>query len=160
MAVLSRCCVVWNVRDGTLYIGIICIISRVLAAIACVAVIASYYKEPSRHVERVDKLTFIKLLLPDNVFVVIFSALLVIGLLKNRRYYLIPWIIWMSASCIILIILWIIRSIIAIKDKETEDLTFLLAAVVIFGLQAYFILCVVSHYQNMKLSNRRRSVVM
>ncbi|KAH6921374.1 hypothetical protein HPB50_027647 [Hyalomma asiaticum] len=37
--------------------------------------------------------------------------------LCNRRYYLIPWIVWVSASCIILIILWCLRAIIAIKDQ-------------------------------------------
>ncbi|KAL3186368.1 hypothetical protein MRX96_028086 [Rhipicephalus microplus] len=37
--------------------------------------------------------------------------------ITNRRYYLIPWIVWVSASCIILIILWCLRAIIAIKDQ-------------------------------------------
>ncbi|CAN7986947.1 unnamed protein product, partial [Ixodes pacificus] len=105
------------------------------------------------------KLTSLKLLLPDNILVIVLSGFLVIGLLKKRRYYLIPWIVWLSASCIILIILWSLRAIIAVKDQVISDIALLAAALGIFGLQVYFILVVVSHYQNMKNSPNQISVV-
>ncbi|XP_075747175.1 uncharacterized protein LOC119167773 isoform X1 [Rhipicephalus microplus] len=119
MAILSRCCFVCSVRDGTLIIGITCIVCRVLASIACVVLLASYAQENNAEQGGTVRynLTSLKLLLPDNLLVMLFSGLLVIGLVKNRRYYLIPWIVWVSASCIILIILWCLRAIIAIKDQ-------------------------------------------
>ncbi|XP_077508186.1 uncharacterized protein LOC144119452 isoform X4 [Amblyomma americanum] len=143
MAIVSRCCFVCSVRDGTLLIGITCIICRVLATVACVVLLASYGQESGSEQGGTARynLTSLKLLMPDNLLVVLFSGFLVIGLVKNRRYYLIPWIVWVSASCIILIILWCLRAIIAIKD------------------QVYFILVVLSHYQNMKNSSRQVSVV-
>ncbi|XP_075543128.1 uncharacterized protein LOC142576737 isoform X2 [Dermacentor variabilis] len=124
MAILSRCCFVCSVRDGTLVIGITCIVCRVLASVACVVLLASYAHEHGAEPGGTLRynMTSLKLLLPDNLLVVLFSGFLVIGLVKNRRYYLIPWIVWVSASCIILIILWCLRAIIAIKDqKDVED---------------------------------------
>ncbi|XP_077551397.1 uncharacterized protein LOC144165165 isoform X2 [Haemaphysalis longicornis] len=122
MAILTRCCFMCNVRDGTLVIGITCIVCRVLASVACVVLLVSYTQEGGAEQGSTVKykLTSLKLLLPDNLLVVLFSGFLVIGLVKNRRYYLIPWIVWVSASCIILIILWCLRAIIAIKDQAKQ----------------------------------------
>ncbi|XP_049270987.1 uncharacterized protein LOC119391042 isoform X2 [Rhipicephalus sanguineus] len=84
MAILSRCCFVCSVRDGTLLIGITCIVCRVLASVACVVLLASYAQE--NHAEQGGtvryNLTSLKLLLPDNLLVVLFSGFLVIGLVK------------------------------------------------------------------------------
>ncbi|CAN7985794.1 unnamed protein product [Ixodes hexagonus] len=163
MAILNKCCFVCNVRDGALLIGVTCIICRVVASVACVVILASYVHENGASPELAGtvryKVTSLKLLLPDNILVIILSGLLVIGLLKKRRYYLIPWIVWLSASCIILIILWCLRAIIAVKDQATSDIALLAAALGIFALQVYFILVVVSHYQNMNNSPNQIAVV-
>ncbi|XP_070386225.1 uncharacterized protein [Dermacentor albipictus] len=161
MAILSRCCFVCSIRDGALVIGITCIVCRVLASVACVVLLTSYAHEHGAEPGGTLRynMTSLKLLLPDNLLVVLFSGFLVIGLVKNRRYYLIPWIVWVSASCIILIILWCLRAIIAIKDQVLTDIALLGAALVLFSLQVYFILVVLSHYQNMKNSSRQLSVV-
>ncbi|XP_077551398.1 uncharacterized protein LOC144165165 isoform X3 [Haemaphysalis longicornis] len=138
MAILTRCCFMCNVRDGTLVIGITCIVCRVLASVACVVLLVSYTQEGGAEQGSTVKykLTSLKLLLPDNLLVVLFSGFLVIGLVKNRRYYLIPWIVWVSASCIILIILWCLRAIIAIKDQVITDIILLGAALGLFSFQA------------------------
>ncbi|XP_072143128.1 uncharacterized protein [Dermacentor andersoni] len=137
------------------------VVCRVLASVACVVLLASYTHEHGAEPGGTLRynMTSLKLLLPDNLLVVLFSGFLVIGLVKNRRYYLIPWIVWVSASCIILIILWCLRAIIAIKDQVLTDIALLGAALVLFSLQVYFILVVLSHYQNMKNSSRQLSVV-
>ncbi|XP_075747177.1 uncharacterized protein LOC119167773 isoform X3 [Rhipicephalus microplus] len=84
MAILSRCCFVCSVRDGTLIIGITCIVCRVLASIACVVLLASYAQENNAEQGGTVRynLTSLKLLLPDNLLVMLFSGLLVIGLVK------------------------------------------------------------------------------
>ncbi|KAL1418293.1 hypothetical protein MTO96_026034 [Rhipicephalus appendiculatus] len=84
MAILSRCCFVCSVRDGTLLIGITCIVCRVLASVACVVLLASYAQENDAEQGGTVRynLTSLKLLLPDNLLVVLFSGFLVIGLVK------------------------------------------------------------------------------
>ncbi|XP_075543129.1 uncharacterized protein LOC142576737 isoform X3 [Dermacentor variabilis] len=84
MAILSRCCFVCSVRDGTLVIGITCIVCRVLASVACVVLLASYAHEHGAEPGGTLRynMTSLKLLLPDNLLVVLFSGFLVIGLVK------------------------------------------------------------------------------
>ncbi|XP_075543130.1 uncharacterized protein LOC142576737 isoform X4 [Dermacentor variabilis] len=85
MAILSRCCFVCSVRDGTLVIGITCIVCRVLASVACVVLLASYAHEHGAEPGGTLRynMTSLKLLLPDNLLVVLFSGFLVIGLVKK-----------------------------------------------------------------------------
>ncbi|KAF8784417.1 uncharacterized protein LOC129958669 [Argiope bruennichi] len=149
MALLKSCCCWRSIRSGSFASGI-----YTMAFYTVVVTAGSF------HVESIVNLPiFLPVLLTFSILMLVFAAvsvltsvLLIVGLCTDNRVLLIPWIVSVSMTTILDVIL----SLYLITDSEELDPFFAVLVVTDFlicALNVYCILCVASQYQ--EFSNGR-----
>ncbi|CAL1273660.1 unnamed protein product [Larinioides sclopetarius] len=143
MALLKSCCCWRSIRSGSFASGI-----YTMAFYTVVVTAGSF------HVESIVNLpVFLPVLLTFSILMLIFAAvsvltsvLLIVGLCTDNRVLLIPWIVSVSMTTILDVIL----SLYLVTDSDELDPFFAILVVTDFficALNVYCILCVASQYQ-------------
>ncbi|XP_035697633.1 lysosomal-associated transmembrane protein 4B-like isoform X1 [Branchiostoma floridae] len=149
MAVLNRCCCCLKIRTGSLVTGIfflaIAIIDLILRAVGLGNV-------PG-------------VLAGGIVFDIIFAImciLLIVGVLKDIKWFCLAWVIYAVVYLIILLILAIVYTVMTVAEYIDDDkgvslgamigglvISWLIVTIVVSFI-VYCVLCVYSHYQNLR----------
>ncbi|CAM1329418.1 Uncharacterised protein g10006 [Pycnogonum litorale] len=162
MPLLSRCCWFHNIRDGSLAIAMFYFGSDVmgipffgvlLGLTEHVADAFTSHGYPVLRVEDIKRNAYIWLgILP---FHLIFTLIMLHGIIRKIRVLLIPWII-VDAARILYSATQVVMDVITVTDPPM--ITLCVNGLLFVGLQGYFNVCIISQYQALKDEERNRKI--
>ncbi|XKL69270.1 hypothetical protein PGB90_007039 [Kerria lacca] len=141
-----------SLRNGALITGIL---SMIAAALTMLYVIFTNHKLYTILIELPQ--TTIKIILIFNLFMtIVISGIMILGVLKERKFFLVVWIIlgiMLVISWVISVIYWEIHYL--IERQYLESVTWLLIGLVIAILYFYLWLVVYCYYLKLKEEDQR-----
>lgn len=149
---LDSCCGCISLKNGSLITGIL---SMVAAALTMIYII---FTKDKLHTILIDlPQTTIKIILVFNLFMtIVISGVLVLGVLKERKFFLVVWIV----LGIMLIISWLISVVYwgfyyLFNHQYLESVVWFIIGIVISALYFYLWLVVYCYYLKLKEEDER-----
>ncbi|XP_064483234.1 uncharacterized protein LOC135396126 isoform X2 [Ornithodoros turicata] len=154
MAVLKRCCCRTTLRHGSYASGIFTLCFYSFHLCTCIAQF-SYLDDILG--DGSITYVFVLLLMLFSALSVLSSVMMLIGLCTSVRFLLLPWVVCVSFTTLLDILLSF--CILADEVNDVGTIIFFVADYLICALNIYCLLCVISQYQESRKRRRRTHTV-
>lgn len=174
---LAKCCCCCTVKKGSIVLGVLGTIYPILSIIALAAgfsrsvaalkMLVQFLQGPvddNLPTEEMDNMvayvnglviTFFVILIIVYAFDLLISILLIVGAVKNRKNFLLPWIITQGLSVILLVCVLI--TMMAKISWAMPQIVGVVSILVSILFNIYFGIVVYSHYQDLREQERREA---
>lgn len=144
---------VWNLRNSVLVVGCISILIHVLEFFAFWYLLAAFFiitTDVPKSDDQFWGVLYPALLIFHTIIQVAFSILLIVGALKKRKAYILPWIITSIIECAVLF-----KSSIFLGLQSVPASAWIIATTVaFFSVQLFYIACVILYFRRLKKMER------
>ncbi|XP_064483130.1 uncharacterized protein LOC135395983 isoform X1 [Ornithodoros turicata] len=144
---------IWNLRNIVLIVGCVSILIHVLEFFAFWYLLAAFFiinTEVPKSDDQFWGVLYPALLILHTVIQVCFSILLIVGVLKKRKAYILPWMITTIIECAILF-----KSAILLGIQSVPASAWIIATTLaFFSVQIFYVACVILYFRRIKKMER------
>ncbi|XP_064483131.1 uncharacterized protein LOC135395983 isoform X2 [Ornithodoros turicata] len=150
---MGHCCGFCSLANIVYFIGIASVLIHVLEFFAFWYLLAAFFiinTEVPKSDDQFWGVLYPALLILHTVIQVCFSILLIVGVLKKRKAYILPWMITTIIECAILF-----KSAILLGIQSVPASAWIIATTLaFFSVQIFYVACVILYFRRIKKMER------
>ncbi|XP_049271402.1 uncharacterized protein LOC119391915 [Rhipicephalus sanguineus] len=153
--IMTSCCFCCDTRNGSLATAVASILTRGLTILGYYLMLTAPRYENTR-LHKQDEKALINphyvaiAMITESCIEIIFSVILLIGVIKANYRWLLPWIVWCFFNILYIFVIAVMQVLAAVFASSTHALGSAMGSWIGFFVSVYFLKCVLAYYHTLQ----------